>query len=242
MFTVPWPDGYGPGLVPDEVEGRLHPASAKERITTMAAEVARGPIQRSAVVTVLSIAELVHDRRGQSLACGKPAEASVGPVKMDPMSAVSWWWMTWIAMAPFGVKLAVVDARTKLLPLAIMKFAYAAVVSAVLLVAALDQSWQPLTHALIGWALVGGLYLLVWVIAPKGMGYGDVRLAGVLGLTLGLQGLPAVVLGAWLGLGLGIVGAGVVWVRTRSRVYPHGPYMIAGAALGAVVAAGLGLS
>ena len=71
--------------------------------------------------------------------------------------------------------------------------------------------------------------------AGRGMGLGDVALAPLLGLTLGWLGwgasltglLGGFVLGALVGLLLMAVGR----AGRRSRV-PHGPFMLAGAALG----------
>ena len=45
-----------------------------------------------------------------------------------------------------------------------------------------------LLRAAIGWALMGGIYVLLWVVYPAGMGYGDVRLSGILGIVLGYLG------------------------------------------------------
>jgi prepilin signal peptidase PulO-like enzyme (type II secretory pathway) len=88
-------------------------------------------------------------------------------------------------------------------------------------------------------ALAGGLalflfYFLLWLIYPAGMGFGDVKLAGVLGLYLGFLGWGSVVIGGFLGFALGgLVGGGLMLARRAGRksMIPFGPFMLAGAFL-----------
>jgi leader peptidase (prepilin peptidase)/N-methyltransferase len=64
------------------------------------------------------------------------------------------------------------------------------------------------------------------------MGFGDVKLAGVLGLHLGYLGWSTLVVGGALGFFLGgIYGAlaMVVGKATRKTMVPYGPFMILGA-------------
>ncbi|HMA46261.1 MAG TPA: prepilin peptidase, partial [Frankiaceae bacterium] len=74
-----------------------------------------------------------------------------------------------------------------------------------------------------------------------GMGYGDVKLAGLLGLTLGWLGWGAVLLGLVAGVGCGGLAAlGVLALRRaqrRTRI-PYGPFLLAGALAGALLHAG----
>jgi len=153
--------------------------------------------------------------------------------------------LPWVWIVPVGVILGLVDWRTRLLPRRVVVPSYAAV--AVLLVAASALAGDPhlLLRAVLGWALMGGLYLLLWLVHPAGMGYGDVRLSGVLGLALGALGVAQVVVGAWFGFLLGGVGGLLLNAVTRTgrRSYPQGPFMVAGAVLGVLLgpAAGAGL-
>jgi len=64
------------------------------------------------------------------------------------------------------------------------------------------------------------------------MGFGDVKLAGVLGLYLGWLGWAEVVSGGFLGfLFGGVIGLGLMAVRRAGRKsqIPFGPFMLAGA-------------
>jgi leader peptidase (prepilin peptidase)/N-methyltransferase len=77
-----------------------------------------------------------------------------------------------------------------------------------------------------------GFYFVLALIYPRGMGFGDVKLAGVLGLYLGWLGWAEVVAGAFLGfLFGGVVGGVLLLVRRAGRksMIPFGPFMLAGA-------------
>lgn len=82
--------------------------------------------------------------------------------------------------------------------------------------------------------VIGGVgaaaFLLVFVVAyPRGMGLGDVKLAGVLGLFLGASVAVAIMVGVLLGT---IVGAGVMArvgvAAGRKTKLPFGPFLAAG--------------
>ena len=79
------------------------------------------------------------------------------------------------------------------------------------------------------------LYLALALAKPGGMGLGDVKLAGVLGLFLGQAGAAQLVVGIAAGFLLGGL-FGVVLLLTRragrSTAMPFGPWMIAGAWVG----------
>jgi leader peptidase (prepilin peptidase)/N-methyltransferase len=66
------------------------------------------------------------------------------------------------------------------------------------------------------------------------MGFGDVKLAGVLGLVLGWLGWSILLVGGFLGFLLGaVVGGALMAVRKAGRKskIPFGPFMLAGALL-----------
>lgn len=152
----------------------------------------------------------------------------------------------WAYLVPLGVALGLVDWRTRLLPTWVIAPSYAVVVLLTFAASALADDVDVVFRAAIGWALMGGLYFLLWLVYPRGMGYGDVRLSGLLGIALGALGVPVALVGAWLGFLLGGVG-GLLLARaglTDRRATPQGPFMVAGAILGVLLApallAGLG--
>ena len=152
----------------------------------------------------------------------------------------------WAYVVPLGVALGLVDWRTRLLPTWVIAPSYAVVVLLTFAASALTDDIDVVFRAAIGWAVMGGLYFLLWFVYPKGMGYGDVRLSGILGIALGALGVPVVLVGAWLGFLFGGVG-GLLLSRlgmTDRRATPQGPFMVAGAVVGVLLApaflAGLG--
>jgi leader peptidase (prepilin peptidase)/N-methyltransferase len=82
---------------------------------------------------------------------------------------------------------------------------------------------------------LGGFYGIVWFIYPAGMGLGDVKLSGVLGLYLGWLGWGQLVVGAFTAFLVGaVVSVSVVMIRggDRKTQVPFGPFMLIGVLIG----------
>lgn len=136
-----------------------------------------------------------------------------------------------LVLACSGVWLAATDIREHRLPGAVVRPLYP--VTAVLLAgsALLVHDTVRLWWMLWGLVLMGGLFLALRLINPSGMGMGDVRLAGVLGLATGFASVGHTV----LALAVTFVSAGIfcaVLMLTRragagSRI-PLGPFTIVG--------------
>lgn len=158
----------------------------------------------------------------------------------------SWPLLVWLPLVPIGVALAVVDWRTTLLPTRIVAPAYALVIAATLVVALAEGDRNVVTRAAIGWAVMGGAFFVLWFVYPRGMGYGDVRLSGVLGIALGPLGWPELLTGMYAGFLIGGI-TGVVLAALRRidrRRFAFGPFLLLGALVGVLagpaVASGLG--
>jgi len=139
-----------------------------------------------------------------------------------------------LPLVPVCVALAVVDWRTRLLPTKVIRPSYLLVVVGVLVCFAATRDTDDLVRA--GWGLLiaFGLYWLLWRVYPRGMGFGDVRLSGVLGIALGQLGWGPLIVGVYAGFLLGGVLGGVLSVlRVVDRKgYPFGPFMLVGALVG----------
>lgn len=136
----------------------------------------------------------------------------------------------------FGVLLAlsVIDLQLQIIPNRIVYPAIFTSLPLLALAAALEHDWHRLETALISAAACWLALLIVHLISPGGMGFGDVRLSFLLGLFLGWLGYGHALTGLFLGFLLGaLVGGGLVVLRIRSRTdhVPFGPFLAAGAAV-----------
>lgn len=150
----------------------------------------------------------------------------------------SWPLLPLLAVVPVLVALAVVDWRTHLLP---VRLVWPATLLAAVLVAAaalLDPAAgvDALVRAALGFVVAYGTFYLLWLVHPRGLGFGDVRLAGLLGLLLGLLGWGELLVGLYAGFLLGgVVGGLLTLVKVLGRrAFPFGPFMVAGALVGVV--------
>jgi leader peptidase (prepilin peptidase)/N-methyltransferase len=145
------------------------------------------------------------------------------------VTGASWNLPLVVALAAFGVVLGAIDARSKLLPNAVLLRFLAITVPLLLLAGVATGDWRSLLGAAAGGACLFVVYLLLALISPAGMGMGDVKLAAVLGLFGGWAGAAA-----WMGTLLGgfllggLAGIGVLLLRRGSRnsTFPFGPGML----------------
>ncbi|SDQ19424.1 A24 family peptidase [Microbacterium sp. cf332] len=159
--------------------------------------------------------------------------------------------MTWLVFTAsvlvvicvgLSLALSIVDARTRRLPNRLV-LALAVAAGGLAATASLDAgSPAPLYGAVVTGAALFGLSYLLYC-AGGGIGGGDVKLAGAVGVLTGPSGWPH----PFLAIALGFVAAGVVATALialrradRTTRIPFGPFMLGGAwvALGWSVFAG----
>jgi leader peptidase (prepilin peptidase)/N-methyltransferase len=137
-----------------------------------------------------------------------------------------------VALMPI---IAVIDARHKIIPNRIVYPAFLAM-SAYVMVAWLLGAPLSAVGAAIGCASYGGGLLLVALASPRGMGMGDVKLAGLIGLVLGSLALRLVLVAAGVGIvlgGLAAIGA-LLTGSGRKHAIPFGPFLASGAVIAAL--------
>jgi leader peptidase (prepilin peptidase)/N-methyltransferase len=201
--------------------------------------------------------------RGRCATCGEPisaryplVEALTGAV----FAAIGWacvtvWPMTasvvagvlvllaYLYLASISIVLTLIDLDTHRLPNVIVLPSYLVGIGLLAGACVFGADWGALLRALIGMAALYGFYFVVRLIRPDGMGGGDVKLAGVLGLYLGWVGWAALAVGAFTAFLLGgIYGVALLVARRAGRktAIPFGPWMIAGAWVGIAVGETLG--
>jgi leader peptidase (prepilin peptidase) / N-methyltransferase len=153
--------------------------------------------------------------------------------------------LAFLYLAAISIALAAIDLDVRRLPDVLVLPGYA--IGSVLLFSA-DLLRGDLVA--IGTAAAGAgasvlLYAVLWFVKPGGMGLGDVKLAGVLGLFLGQLGIAQLTVGIAGGFFIGaVVGLALILAgrARRGSAIPYGPWMLAGAwfgiLLGAPAAAG----
>jgi len=145
--------------------------------------------------------------------------------------------LAWAGVA--GVVLAQVDLAAHRLPDRVTVPAYAAVATALLVDAVALGTWPALLRAVLAGAAAFGVAACAAVVSPRGLGFGDVKLLGLLGLVLGWVGWGALLAGVFLGLVAGAAASLVLVATGRAgwrTALPFGPPLLVGAALALVVA------
>ena len=133
------------------------------------------------------------------------------------------------------VAASVVDAREGILPRRIVFVTLGALALGLLGASAADGHWRALADAAIGGAVSFAVFFALWWVVPRGMGYGDVRLAGLIGAALGWLGFGALYVGFLAAFVAGTLVGVVLMVRRgtgRKTRLPFGPALAAGAAFG----------
>jgi len=157
-----------------------------------------------------------------------PTEAL--PLVSRLLSLVAFLWLAGVSVA-----LAVIDLEHHRLPDAIVLPSYAVGGALLVVSSILVGDWAALARAAIGLASLFAFYLIAALSYPGGMGFGDVKLAGVLGLYLAWLGWGEFAVGAFAAFLLGGLFAVVLLVTRRVQRtggIPFGPWMLAGAWVG----------
>lgn len=145
----------------------------------------------------------------------------------------------WVAYLGFGIPLVAVDLRTTFLPLQLHRLAAAATGVALMAVAVSD--WRTALMSVAGGVAAYLFFLIVWRLG-RGLGFGDVRLAALIGAVSGLDGAAgvstALLAGTLMGACHGIAHA--VWARRvpgRASHFAYGPALWTGPLLAVLVSA-----
>lgn len=174
-------------------------------------------------------------RRGLGLRAALYGALGAAPVGW----ALGWSWslLVLLPLVPILVALSVVDWHTRLLPTWVIRPTYYLTIGTLVVVAVVTGAYGDLGRAALGWLTAGAFFFVLWFINSGGLGYGDVRLSGILGLALGHLGWGELLTGIWSAFLLGGVLGGVLALAgvVDRRGVPFGPFMVVGALAGVVL-------
>lgn len=181
--------------------------------------------------------------RGRCRHCGTPISvryplvelASAGLwVAMALRFGATWELPAYLVLVSALLALSLIDLDTFLLPNRIVYPLSVALVVLFGLAALLDDAGGDFFRAVLGGASAFAFFLIVHLIAPRGMGFGDVKLSFSLGVALGWLSWGVVFVGLFLGFLLGaIIGVLLIATNVKSRRdhVPFGPFLAAGTVL-----------
>lgn len=209
------------------------------------------PIRARHAVPVLGWLAL----RGRCADCGGPIGARYLVVELVTaalflLSAWLLWTRGQLPLLPAvlylvgaGIALSLIDVDVHRLPNAIVLPGYPVLAALLLGATAVSGDWAALLRAGVGAAILLGFYLIITLIHPAGMGWGDVKLSGLLGAVLGYVGWTALLVGAVAGFASGAVVAAAAMAIGRAgrrTALPFGPFMFLGTAFGVTLGDWLG--
>jgi len=193
--------------------------------------------------------------RGKCRDCGAPISTRYPAVEAFTglfFAGIAWWILAgglpvtddlpvilataaFLYLAAISVALALIDLDVHRLPNKIVLPAY--IVGFVLLglSSIVAGDFDQLIRTVIGGAVLFVAYFVMAIAYPAGMGFGDVKLAGVLGLYLAWLGWGELAVGAFAAFVLGGVFSLVLLLLkkvSRKSGIPFGPWMLAGAWVG----------
>jgi len=177
------------------------------------------------LVTALVFAGLAALSAPAILTASSVAESAAAVLEL-----VALLWFAGIAIA-----LTAIDLDTHRLPDRIVLPSYAVLAALLGTAALLTGDGEGAARAAAGAGILFAFYLALALISPRGMGMGDVKLAGVIGLMLGWVGWAALAVGALAAFLLGGLAAVALILARRARRttgIPFGPWMLGGAWVG----------
>jgi len=150
--------------------------------------------------------------------------------RLDPIELIAFLPLMWVL-----VVLTFIDIDHKILPNRIVLPSAVAFLALLAIVVALDGTWADWLRAVGGGAAAFTTLLVVALIYPAGMGFGDVKLAIVLGSALGYLGWAVIYVGFFLSFLIGALGGLAMVLARRAGMksqIPFGPYLALGSVVG----------
>jgi leader peptidase (prepilin peptidase) / N-methyltransferase len=179
----------------------------------------------------------------QLLPSGRSPRRSAGAAAVTGVlfGAAAWHFGPDVIVAPFCVFFAMLvvvsttDLSHNLVPRRAIYLALALIVPLLVLTSGVDHRWHSLAGSAVAGGVDFGLFFGVWWFVPRGMGFGDVRLAGVIGVTVGylslLHAYLAFLAGFVTGMVFGLAALAATSSGRKTRI-PFAPSLALGAVFG----------
>jgi leader peptidase (prepilin peptidase)/N-methyltransferase len=145
----------------------------------------------------------------------------------------------YLYLAAIALVLLLIDLDVQRLPDSIVLPSYIVTVLLLMPAGAVSSDWWPAVRALVGMLALWAVYFAFALAYPNGIGLGEVKLAGLLGLYLGWLSWSAVLIGTFGGFLLGgFLGAALIALghTGRQTIVPFGAALVVGAVLAVFVA------
>ncbi|MET9232482.1 A24 family peptidase [Lentzea sp. NPDC003310] len=142
--------------------------------------------------------------------------------------------LAFACLGAVGVALSFIDTAVHRLPDVLTLPAYPLVLVLLTVAALTGGTFGALGRAVLGGLVLAFVYRVLEFLNPAGMGYGDVKLSGVIGMALAWLGWPVLLFGAALSFVLSAVVSLVLLLLrkvTLKSALPFGPFMLLGAFL-----------
>jgi len=144
----------------------------------------------------------------------------------------SWALPAYLVLTAALIALSAIDLEHYILPSRILYPTDVAVFVLLAAASAAEHDWGALGRAASAGIVAFAVFYLIHVVSPKGMGFGDVRLSFLLGISLGWLGWGELFGGLFAGFLYGaVIGSALIAVKVRGRKQriPFGPFLAAGA-------------
>jgi len=181
--------------------------------------------------------------RGKCRACGAPISARYPAVEVltgalfgavAARLGADWALPAFLVLTAALVALSAIDLDTFTLPRKVIYVTGAISVVLLAVAALITGDSRGIVEAITGAAIAFTVLFVIHLVSPRGMGFGDVRLAALLGLFLGWMELPQVGVGLFLAFLLAsVVGVTLMLLGRKGRKdrVPFGPFLAAGTML-----------
>lgn len=188
-------------------------------------------------VTGFALSPVVHRLSGRPGGVAGRVEAVFALVTAVLFGLLAWQLginfelLAFSALALIGVRLALIDLVELRLPTALIAPLYPATFGLLSVAAAVDGTYLDLLRGTLGMIVLPVVYLALAILSQGGIGAGDIRLAGPVGLALAWQSWAAVLAGTVIAFLYANVAVLAILVNRRGARHtpvPFGPAMLAG--------------